>query len=167
MGLGQDILAAIGKIYILWMELGFSGVCLRLKVDLPLICCVIASGVDRLPIWVVGKTCMSQALCNISVKAVGIRWKWNKKAWMDQTIMKEWLLIFYSHIGTRSVVLAMDNFPAHLTGLELARPPSNSYTHLLAAKEFNQSVSAPRSRDYSKLKGILSKAVAKVYHLLL
>lgn len=55
MGLGQDILAAIGKIYILWMELGFSGVCLHLKVDLPLICCVIASGVDRLPIWVVGR----------------------------------------------------------------------------------------------------------------
>ena len=115
----------------------------------------------------IGKACMPRALRNINMQAMGIIWKWNKKAWMDQTIMKEWLLIFYSHIGTRSVVLAMDNFSAHLTGLELARPPSNSYTHLLAAKEFNQSVSAPRSRDYSKLKGILSKAVAKVYHLLL
>lgn len=68
---------------------------------------------------------MLQALCNINMQAVGIRWKWNKKAWMDQMIMEEWLLFFHSHIGNRSILLTMDNFPGHLAGLELAPPPSH------------------------------------------
>lgn len=68
---------------------------------------------------------MLQALCNINMQAVGIRWKWNKKAWMDQMIMKEWLLFFHSHIGNRSVLLIKEIFPAHLAGLELAPSPSN------------------------------------------
>jgi len=56
---------------------------------------------------------------------MGGQWRWNKKAWMDTIIMKEWLLFFYSHIGPRTVLLSMDNFPAHLSGLELAPPPPN------------------------------------------
>jgi DDE superfamily endonuclease. len=40
--------------------------------------------------------------------------------------MREWLLSFYSHIGIqRSVLLLMDNFSAHLQGVELTPPPSN------------------------------------------
>lgn len=44
---------------------------------------------------------------------------------MDQIVMREWLLAFYSHIGKRAVLLTMDNFAAHLAGLELAPPPPN------------------------------------------
>ena len=44
---------------------------------------------------------------------------------MDQIIMREWLLAFYSHIGKRAVLLTMDNFAAHLAGLELAHSLPN------------------------------------------
>lgn len=95
------------------------------KSRISLIFCVNASGVDRLPVWVIGKICMPRALRNINMETMGIRWRSSITAWADQMIMKEWLLSFYSHIGSRSVLLTMDNFPAHLAGLELAPPPSN------------------------------------------
>jgi hypothetical protein len=95
------------------------------KTRISMICCVNASGTDRLPIWVIGNTCKPRALRNINVSAIGIRWQWNKNAWTNQIIMREWLLDFYQHIGQRSIVLAMDNLPAHLSGLQLAPPPPN------------------------------------------
>lgn len=95
------------------------------KAQISIICCVNASGIDRLPIWLIGKSCTPQALHNINISAIGAEWQWNNKAWMNQIIMREWLLAFYSHIGQRSVLLTMDNFPAHLSGLELAPPPPN------------------------------------------
>ena len=95
------------------------------KAWISIICCVNASGIDRLPIWLIGKSCTPRALRNINISAIGAEWRWNNKAWMNQIIMREWLLAFYSHIGQRSVLLTMDNFPAHLSGLELAPPPPN------------------------------------------
>jgi hypothetical protein len=84
-----------------------------------------ASGTDRLPIWVIGKARTTRTLRNINLSAIGAQWRWNKRAWMNQIIMREWLLAFYSHIGQRSVLLTMDNFSPHLSGLELAPPPAN------------------------------------------
>ena len=95
------------------------------KSRISLICGINASGTDCLPIWFIGKYQTSQALQNINIQAMRGRWHWNKKAWMDTMIMKEWLLFFYSHIGPWTVLLTLDNFPAHLSGLELAPPPSN------------------------------------------
>lgn len=95
------------------------------KSRISLICCINASGTDRLPIWFIGKYQIPRALRNINIQAMGGRWRWNKKAWMDTMIMKEWLLFFYSHIGSRTVLLTIDNYPAHLSGLELAPPPPN------------------------------------------
>lgn len=95
------------------------------KTRISMICCVNASGTDRLPIWVIGKAHKPRALRNINISAIGIRWQWNKNAWMNQIIMREWLLEFYQHIGQRSILLTMDNLPAHLSGLELAPPPPN------------------------------------------
>jgi hypothetical protein len=95
------------------------------KSRISIICCVNASGTDRLPIWVIGKERTPRALRNINISAIGIRWQWNKNAWMDQIIMREWLLEFYQYIGQRSILLTMDNLPAHLSGLELAPPPPN------------------------------------------
>ena len=95
------------------------------KSRISIICCVNASGTDRLPIWVIGKARTPRALRNVNIPAIGAQWRWNRKAWVDQIIMREWLLAFYSHIGQQHVLLTMDNFPAHLAGLELAPPPSN------------------------------------------
>lgn len=97
----------------------------RDKARVSIICCVNSSGTDRLPIWVIGNAATPRALRNINISAIGAVWRSNKKAWMDQIIMRQWLLVFYSHIGQRSVLLTMDNFSAHLAGLELAPPPSN------------------------------------------
>ncbi|PQM43556.1 hypothetical protein VC83_09683 [Pseudogymnoascus destructans] len=57
---------------------------------------------------------------------MGGEWRWNKKAWMNQYIMAEWLQAFYLHIGSsRSVLLTMDNFPGHTAAIEIAPPPLN------------------------------------------
>jgi hypothetical protein len=39
--------------------------------------------------------------------------------------MVKWLQSFYRHIGGRKVLLTMDNFSAHVTGIEIHPPPSN------------------------------------------
>lgn len=95
------------------------------KTRISLVCCVNASGTDWLPIWFIGKAQTPRALRKINIPTMGGQWRWNKKAWMNQILMKEWLLAFYSHIGSRTVLLTMDNFSAHLSGLELAPPPYN------------------------------------------
>ena len=95
------------------------------KPRISLMCCINASGTDRLPIWFIGKYQTPRPLRNINIQAMGDQWRWNKKAWMDTMIMKEWLSVFYSHIRSRTVLLTMDNYPAHLSGLELAPSPPN------------------------------------------
>jgi len=113
------------------------------KSQISLICCINASGTDRLPIWFIGKYQTPRALRNINIQVMGGQWRWNKKAWMDTIIMKEWLLFFFSHIGPRTVLLTMDNFPAHLSGLGLAPPPPNVRIQWLPVTDPN----APFSRD--------------------
>ena len=83
----------------------------RDKIRVSITCCVNASGTDRLPAWVIGKARMPRALRNINIPAMGVE--------------REWQLAFYNHIGKRAVLLTMDNFAAHLAGLELAPPPPN------------------------------------------
>ena len=39
--------------------------------------------------------------------------------------MVEWLQAFYRHIGSRSVILTMDNLKAHINAIEQSPPPSN------------------------------------------
>ena len=46
---------------------------------------------------------------------------------MNTGIMAKWLQSFYRHIGTRSVILTMDNLKAHINAIEQAPPPSNIY----------------------------------------
>ncbi|KFZ16898.1 hypothetical protein V501_02019 [Pseudogymnoascus sp. VKM F-4519 (FW-2642)] len=84
-----------------------------------------ATGSDRLPVWIIGKSKTPRALRNTSVSTMGGEWRWNKKAWMNTTVMSEWLQAFYNHIGTtRTVLLTMDNFSAHLTAVEFTPPPN-------------------------------------------
>lgn len=49
---------------------------------------------------------------------------------MNTTIMSEWLQAFYQHIGSREVLLTMDNFSAHISDLEMTPPPNIRITFL-------------------------------------
>lgn len=95
------------------------------KTRISIVCCANASGSDRFPLWFIGKARQPRALRSINISAMGGQWQSNSKAWMNSFIMKDWLLAFYKHIGSRTVLLTMDNFSAHLSGLELAPPPPN------------------------------------------
>jgi hypothetical protein len=96
------------------------------KARISLVFCTNATGTDRHPVWFIGKFKTPRALRNISVPTMGGQWRWNKKAWMNTTIMVEWLQAFYQRIGTtRQVLLTMDNFSAHYTAIELCPPPPN------------------------------------------
>ena len=45
---------------------------------------------------------------------------------MTSLITREWLIPFYSHIDSGwQILLLLDNFQAHIQGVELAPPPSN------------------------------------------
>jgi hypothetical protein len=44
---------------------------------------------------------------------------------MNQFIMAEWLKAFYLQVGTsRSILLTMDNFSAHIAAIESTPPPN-------------------------------------------
>lgn len=95
------------------------------KSRITLVACANSTGSDRLPVWFIGNAKTPRSLHGLNIRALGGIWQANKKAWMTTIIMKEWLLSFYSHIGSRSVLLLMDNFLPHIQGAELAPPPSN------------------------------------------
>lgn len=87
--------------------------------------CTNSTGTDRLPLWFIGHAQQPRALRGLNFEALGCRWQGNKKAWMNTLIMIDWLRAFYQHVGSRSVILTMDNLRAHITGVEQAPPPSN------------------------------------------
>lgn len=96
------------------------------KSRITLVVCVNCTGSDRLPLWMIGNAKVPRSLCGLNIEALGGVWKSNKTSWMNSLVMREWLLHFYSHIGNqRSVLLLMDNFSAHIQGVELLPPPSN------------------------------------------
>lgn len=96
------------------------------KTRITLTICTNYTGSDRFPIWFIGKAQVPHALRGVNFTAMGAVWRANKKAWMNQFIMKEWLDHFYRHIGTtRHVLLLMDNFKSHSAGLQLNPPPPN------------------------------------------
>ena len=94
--------------------------------------CVNYSGNDRLNPWLIGKAKRPHSLRNVNCAGLGITWKYQSKAWMDSLIMKDWLQYFYNHIGSsRRVILLLDNFSAHASGIDLNPPPPNIYIQWL------------------------------------
>lgn len=87
--------------------------------------CTSSTGTDRLPPWFIGHAKKPRALRHVNTEALGGVWRVSKKAWINALLMREWLAAFYAHIGARSVLLLMDNFPAHIKGVELLPPPGN------------------------------------------
>ena len=95
------------------------------KTRISLALCCNANGTERMPPLVIGTARTPHALRGVNVETMGARWSSNKKAWMTGPIMREWLEEFYTYVGSRSVLLLLDNFSAHDTGLEAAPPPPN------------------------------------------
>jgi hypothetical protein len=104
------------------------------KARVTLTFCTNATGSDRFIPWIIGTAKTPRSLRNVNVSAMGGEWRWNKKAWMNTTIMSEWLKAFYLHIGTeRKVLLTMDNFSAHKSAVEETPPPANIQIRFLPA----------------------------------
>lgn len=88
-----------------------------------------ATGSHKLPMWMIGKHKAPRAFRAAGVKdveALGVKWRWNKKAWMTQEIMMDWLRWFDQQMNGRSVLLLMDNFSAHVAAFsELEAMPQD------------------------------------------
>ena len=85
-----------------------------------------ATGTDRLPIWFIGKAKRPACFRNEhldSLESIRAFWRYNSKAWMNGTIMQEYLLWFDQEMRKQGkhALLLMDNFPAHEAGLEQLR----------------------------------------------
>ena len=103
--------------------------------------CTNATGSDRLPLCIIGHAQQPRALKGVNIEAIGCQWYHSKKAWMNTGIMAKWLQSFYRHIGTRSVILTMDNLKAHINAIEQAPPPSN--IHIIWLPKNSTSVFQP------------------------
>lgn len=90
--------------------------------------CTNHTGNDRLPLWIIGSTSRARSLHDLNIEALGGHWCTSKKGpEIEPTLMREWLLKFYDHIGKdRSILLLLDRKVAtHTMGVELAPPPAN------------------------------------------
>jgi hypothetical protein len=79
-------------------------------------------GIERVPVWAIGSAKKPRCFKNINIDNLGVKWRANKKAWMTTTIMKEYLLWFWSYLQTKKpgkkVLLLMDNHSAHVAAVE-------------------------------------------------
>ena len=92
--------------------------------------CTNSTGSDRLPLWVIGHTHTPEALRRVNLKAMDIHWRYHRQAWLTQSIMQEWLLFFYNHVGDRRVLLLLDSHPDHQAAVEATPPPPNVHVQL-------------------------------------
>ncbi|KAF2195896.1 DDE-domain-containing protein [Zopfia rhizophila CBS 207.26] len=109
------------------------------KARISLALCSNADGSDKVPPWLIGKSKVPRCFRGVNVSAFGVEWRNSTKAWMNADIMAEWLKAFYKHIGEDvEVILLMDNFSAHLAGMELAPPPPNVRIEFLPKNSTSQ-----------------------------
>ena len=96
------------------------------KSRVSIVCCTNFTGSEKLPLWLIGKSQRPRPLKKINLKALGVEWRGTKNGWVTSLIMAQWLRSFYETIGSsRNVLLLMDNFGAHSSGVEMAPPPLN------------------------------------------
>jgi hypothetical protein len=88
------------------------------KNRITVVLCVSTSGTDRILVWFIDKTKTPHDCRTTNIYTMGHQWKSKWSAWMNMITMKEWLLAFYNHVGSRTI-LTMDNFAAHNTGLPM------------------------------------------------
>jgi hypothetical protein len=103
-----------------------------------LMACTNITGSDRLPLWMIGHSQMPQALSKINLEAMDCHWRYNTQAWLTRTLMQEWLLFFYRHVGDRRVLLLLDQHPDHQAAVDALPPPPNVHVQLFP-KQTNSS----------------------------
>ena len=85
------------------------------KARITAVLCCNATGTDRAPIWYIGTaarpTCFRTARIQ-GLENLGGKWRHNPTAWIDHSIMEEWLT-WFDNRARRPVLLLMDNFSAH------------------------------------------------------
>ncbi|CAI6361843.1 unnamed protein product [Macrosiphum euphorbiae] len=90
--------------------------------------CVNMEGDFETPL-VIEKALKPRCFKNIIVNDLGVTWKANRKAWMTQELMKEWLSNFDRKMQGRKVILFLDNATSHphlnLQNVKLAFFPPN------------------------------------------
>lgn len=89
------------------------------------VCCCNYTGTRRFPLWIIGRTPQPLAHHDINMQALGCEWHADKRAWMGEVLMAEWLKTFYYWIQSKRSILLLNNSSAHIGGVELAPPPSN------------------------------------------
>ena len=86
---------------------------------------------------VIGRCEKPRCFKNISVNALPVTWKFNKKAWMDTSIFSEWLKDFDRRMQRqkRNILLFIDNAPGHpkdtkTTNIKVVYLPKNTTSEL-------------------------------------
>ena len=84
--------------------------------------CCNSIGTHKLSIWFIGKVKNSRAFGRAGIHAENLHmvWRNNVKVWMNGVIFREYLRWFNTQIHGRRVVLLVDNFKSHETGLAIA-----------------------------------------------
>ncbi|KAI1006816.1 hypothetical protein K3495_g1401 [Podosphaera aphanis] len=101
------------------------------KERLSIVICTNENGTDKLPLWVIGSAKQPRDHRRNhggNIEQYGIKWRANKKSWMTTNLFQEWLLWFEKRMrnNNRSVLLLLDNRPAHKIG-ELELRPTKVY----------------------------------------
>jgi hypothetical protein len=96
------------------------------KTRISLVVTTNADGSDRMPLWIIGTAKTPRALRGVNFLSLGCVWRWNKKAWMRQDIMENWLRAFYKRIPIhKKALLLLDNASPHVAGLKTTPPPGH------------------------------------------
>lgn len=89
----------------------------KLRITVALTCN--GTGSHKLPLWVIGTAENPRCFKNINRDALGVIYHYNKTAWMRSDIMVKYLHWFDHRMRGRKVVLLMDNFSAHESGVQI------------------------------------------------
>lgn len=83
-------------------------------------CCNV-TGTEKLPLWLIGKAQKPRCFGRAGIKAenLNVVWRANQKAWMTGRLFKEYLMWFDGKMYGRKVVLLIDGFSAHQSGIDL------------------------------------------------
>lgn len=125
----EDNIYNMDEVVLSWRHALYDGLVPESAKDgsqITLALCVNATGSDRLPVYVITSEKKPSSIDGLDPKAFGAAWQSNDKLAMTAETMREWLHLFYSHIGKqRKVILLLDNLNSHKKGVELMPPPPN------------------------------------------
>jgi hypothetical protein len=81
--------------------------------------CCNADGSHKLDIFFIAKALRPRAFKGIRhIESLGCQWKKTCKGWMNSLVFQEFLTWFKQQVGERKVLLLIDGYRAHRTGLE-------------------------------------------------